>query len=74
MTEMLNNLTFILGGARSGKSSLAEKRAREFGNSVIYCATAEVLDDEMEKRVAIHRSRRPEGWRTVEAPHKARQL
>lgn len=71
MTEMLNNLTFILGGARSGKSSLAEKRAREFGNSVIYCATAEVLDDEMEKRVAIHRSRRPEGWRTVEAPHKA---
>ena len=71
MNEMLNNLTFILGGARSGKSALAEKRAREFGNSVIYCATAEILDDEMEKRVAIHRSRRPEGWRTVEAPHKA---
>ncbi len=71
MKDMLNNLTFILGGARSGKSALAEQRAREFGDSVIYCATAEVLDDEMEKRVAIHRSRRPEGWRTVEAPHKA---
>ena len=70
MTELLKNLTFILGGARSGKSALAERRAREFGNSVIYCATAEILDDEMEKRIAIHRSRRPEGWRTVEAPHK----
>ncbi len=71
MTEMLKNLTFILGGARSGKSSLAEQRAREYGDSVIYCATAEILDEEMEKRIAIHRSRRPAGWRTVEAPHNA---
>ena len=71
MTEMLKNLTFILGGARSGKSSLAEQRAREYGDSVIYCATAEILDEEMEKRIAIHRSRRPAGWRTAEAPHNA---
>ncbi len=71
MTEMLNNLTFILGGARSGKSALAEKRAREFGDSVIYCATAEILDEEMAERVSIHRSRRPQGWRTVEAPRGA---
>ena len=59
MTEILNNLTFILGGARSGKSALAEQRARKSGDSVIYCATAEILDEEMEKRIAIHRSRRP---------------
>ena len=71
MNENLSNLTFILGGARSGKSTLAEQRAREFGGSVIYCATAEILDDEMERRVALHRSRRPENWRTAEAPRQA---
>lgn len=71
MNGNLSNLTFILGGARSGKSALAEQRAREFGDSVIYCATAEILDDEMERRVALHRSRRPENWRTAEAPHYA---
>lgn len=68
MTQSLNNLTFILGGARSGKSTLAEQRALEYGSSVIYCATAEILDEEMERRVAIHRSRRPQEWRTVDAP------
>ena len=71
MNETLSNLTFILGGARSGKSTLAEQRAREFGDSVIYCATAEILDDEMKRRVELHRSRRPEGWRTAEAPQQA---
>ena len=65
------NLTFILGGARSGKSSYAEKRAREFGDDVIYCATAEILDEEMRDRVTRHQNRRPSAWRTVEAPHKA---
>ena len=67
----LDNLTFILGGARSGKSAFAEQRALEYGDDVIYCATAEILDHEMEDRVARHRSRRPQLWRTVEAPHKA---
>ncbi|MBQ6518200.1 MAG: bifunctional adenosylcobinamide kinase/adenosylcobinamide-phosphate guanylyltransferase [Anaerolineaceae bacterium] len=67
----MDNLTFILGGARSGKSALAEQRAREYGRSVIYCATAEILDEEMRDRVARHRSRRPSEWRTVEAPHDA---
>ena len=71
MNKSLENLTFILGGARSGKSSLAEQRAAEYGDSVIYCATAEILDDEMARRVAIHQSRRPEDWRTVEAPRMA---
>ena len=68
---MLSNLTFILGGARSGKSALAEQRAREFGDDVLYCATAEVLDDEMRDRVMRHQERRPASWLTVEAPHHA---
>lgn len=71
MKETLSNLTFILGGARSGKSTLAEQRASEYGSSVIYCATAEILDEEMRRRVEIHRSRRPAAWRTVDAPHGA---
>ena len=69
--DSLPNLTFILGGARSGKSALAEARAREYGDNVIYCATAEVLDEEMKDRVMRHRERRPQPWRTVEAPRKA---
>ena len=67
----LPNLTFILGGARSGKSACAEKLAREYGEDVIYCATAEILDEEMRDRVKRHQDRRPYGWRTVEAPHNA---
>lgn len=59
----------ILGGARSGKSSYAEKIARESGMAVTYIATAQVYDDEFRDRVAQHQSMRPSDWRTVEAPH-----
>ena len=58
----------ILGGARSGKSSLAEGRAMECDLRVIYVATAQALDGEMERRIAHHRSRRPAAWELVEAP------
>lgn len=58
----------ILGGARSGKSRLAEQRARDSGLAVTYVATAEAGDAEMEARIAEHRRRRPPEWRTVEAP------
>jgi len=58
----------ILGGARSGKSALAEKRALESGLRVVYVATAEVRDAEMARRVAHHRARRPADWTCVEAP------
>ena len=58
----------ILGGARSGKSRLAERRARDSGLAVTMVATAEGNDEEMRARIAAHRRRRPQEWRTVEAP------
>lgn len=58
----------IIGGARSGKSAHAEKLAGESGLRVVYVATAQVLDGEMERRVAAHRVRRPADWGLVESP------
>jgi adenosylcobinamide kinase/adenosylcobinamide-phosphate guanylyltransferase len=58
----------IIGGARSGKSTLAERRATDSGLEVIYVATATAGDDEMVERIAHHRQRRPPQWRTVEEP------
>jgi len=58
----------IFGGARSGKSLLAEKRAVDSGLRVIYVATAQALDGEMKQRIAHHQERRPAEWGLVEAP------
>lgn len=70
----MGKLTLILGGARSGKSTYAEKRAKERGgNNVIYLATSEVKDDEMQERVEKHRAARPAAWVTIEAPRNAAQ-
>jgi len=64
-------LTFILGGARSGKSSyaqsLAEKIEEERGGQVVYLATGSAGDEEMRERIAKHRKSRPGKWKTVEA-------
>jgi len=60
--------TLILGGMRSGKSRLAETRARDSGLEVVYVATATAGDGEMQARIAAHRSFRPAVWRTVEEP------
>ncbi|KTC62969.1 adenosylcobinamide kinase [Pseudomonas fluorescens ABAC62] len=58
----------ILGGARSGKSRLAEKLASDSGLPVIYIATSQPLDGEMRARVAHHRERRPDHWGLIEEP------
>ena len=60
--------TFLLGGARSGKSSLAARLASETGGPVVVVATAEGRDEEMAERIRAHRSARPAAWGTVEAP------
>jgi adenosyl cobinamide kinase/adenosyl cobinamide phosphate guanylyltransferase len=60
--------TFLLGGARSGKSSLAVRLASDRGGPVVVIATAEGRDDEMTERIRAHRASRPVSWTTVEAP------
>jgi adenosylcobinamide kinase/adenosylcobinamide-phosphate guanylyltransferase len=59
-------LTLVTGGARSGKSRFAEHLAQQGREPVLYLATAEVLDDEMQARVQAHQARRPAEWRTLE--------
>lgn len=70
MNKLTLDLTFILGGARSGKSSYAEKLATDSGLTITYIATAQIYDDEFKQRVALHKASRPAHWLTVEAHHK----
>ncbi len=57
----------ILGGARSGKSRFAQELAQQLGKRVLFVATGEPLDEEMEARVKEHKLSRPQNWRTLEA-------
>jgi adenosylcobinamide kinase / adenosylcobinamide-phosphate guanylyltransferase len=64
----------VLGGARSGKSQFAEALAKSHVGNRIYIATAEPGDEEMRDRIARHRARRGNLWRTIEEPLKLPQL
>jgi adenosyl cobinamide kinase/adenosyl cobinamide phosphate guanylyltransferase len=61
-------LTFLLGGARSGKSALAVRTASSWSGAVVFVATATAVDEEMAERIRRHRAERPPGWTTVEEP------
>ncbi|WP_438347353.1 bifunctional adenosylcobinamide kinase/adenosylcobinamide-phosphate guanylyltransferase [Paenibacillus sp. FA6] len=64
-------ITLVTGGARSGKSSFAEKLCMSISQEAVYVATAQAFDDEMKERIALHKLQRDEAnyrWRTVEEP------
>ena len=64
-------LTFLIGGARSGKSALALQLANEQHGAVTYVATSPLIegDDELDNRIDAHRAERPSAWTTIEEPH-----
>ncbi|MNO45458.1 Bifunctional adenosylcobalamin biosynthesis protein CobP [compost metagenome] len=67
----------VTGGARSGKSSFAERWCMKHGQSGLYVATAQAFDNEMKERIALHQLQRAESgfqWSTVEEPLKVVEL
>lgn len=69
---LMSKIILVTGGARSGKSTFAEKTAVALTNGKkAYIATAQIFDDEMAQRVKIHQSRRDDTWLTFEAPFEA---
>jgi adenosylcobinamide kinase/adenosylcobinamide-phosphate guanylyltransferase len=56
----------ITGGARSGKSTLAQELGKKGGGQVLFVATAEAGDEEMTRRIVAHKKSRPSGWKTLE--------
>lgn len=66
--EVEAHLTFVLGGARSGKSRHAESLVTAYPAPWTYIATAQALDAEMQQRIVEHRARRGAGWETRNVP------
>jgi len=63
---MAKQIILLLGGARSGKSHYAQQLAGELGRKVLFVATGEALDEEMQTRIAEHKKDRPKTWQTLE--------
>ncbi len=74
----MGRITFILGGARSGKSRFAQEMASglvaQTAGTVLYLATAAGQDEEMERRIARHREGRPSEWKTIEEPRRVARI
>lgn len=68
VSYMSTKLIFITGGARSGKSSFAQKLADGMKGRKVFIATAQPRDEEMRVRIEKHKKERPTGWETVEEP------
>nr|WP_299966803.1 bifunctional adenosylcobinamide kinase/adenosylcobinamide-phosphate guanylyltransferase [uncultured Roseobacter sp.] len=64
---MLPELTFVLGGAASGKSLWAENLILASGLAPVYVATSRSFDDEIKMRIEVHKSRRSDRWINFEA-------
>ncbi|MCE5975040.1 bifunctional adenosylcobinamide kinase/adenosylcobinamide-phosphate guanylyltransferase [Sinirhodobacter sp. WL0062] len=64
----MTRIILVTGGARSGKSRIAEERTLAFGRPASYIATAQAFDTEMEKRIATHQERRGAEWVTHAEP------
>lgn len=62
----MKKLVFVTGGSRSGKTMFAQKLAESWEGRLLYVATAEARDSEMERRIAAHRADRGERWSTLE--------
>lgn len=65
-SDRSGQITLILGGTRSGKSSFAQQLAENSGNALVYVATAEAFDNEMTDRIARHQQDRGPDWQTIE--------
>lgn len=70
----MGKIILVTGGARSGKSTFAEKYVAKYGHKIGYIATAQICDDEMEFRVKLHQGRRPSTWDTFESPFDAHEI
>lgn len=64
----MGKIIFVIGGARSGKSTYAFKIAKKKGGRTAFIATCVPQDKEMKQRVALHRNTRPKVWKTFENP------
>ena len=65
----MDKIIFILGGARSGKSTYAVELAKKYDKKVAFIATCLPLDKEMRQRVELHKKKRPPYWKTFQEPN-----
>ena len=70
----MGKIILITGGARSGKSTFAEKRVKEHHGKIAYIATAIAFDEGMKSRIAEHINQRPSDWHTFEKPTNVHEI